>query len=190
MNKNEFMNQLNRSLLNIPNEDRKEILFDYQEHFEVGLHEGRTEEDIANSLGNPRMIAKQMKANYMITRAEQNTSFSNIIRALFATGALGFFNFFFITIVFIPVVSVLFAFFVSGLALVFSGFIILIASIVAPFNPDVFNLMVHPVASFFLSIGVIIMGLLWSIGMYYVFKLFYRFMVHYLKINIDFIKNK
>jgi len=59
MNRKEFMNNLSSSLSSLSQDDRRSILSDFEEHFDVGLAAGRTEEDIAQALGDPAEIAKE-----------------------------------------------------------------------------------------------------------------------------------
>ena len=70
MNKIEFINELSRNLYNLPDFERKEIISDYEEHFIIGKSEGRTEMEIADSLGEPRIIAKQINENYSMDNIE------------------------------------------------------------------------------------------------------------------------
>lgn len=59
MTRNNFLNILAQSIKHLPQEEQNEILFDYEEHFRIGLEQGKTEEEIADSLGNPAIIAAQ-----------------------------------------------------------------------------------------------------------------------------------
>lgn len=61
MRKKEFLEELEKNLQGIPKEDVKEILEDYEEHFRVGKKKKRKETEIAESLGNPKEIAKEAK---------------------------------------------------------------------------------------------------------------------------------
>jgi uncharacterized membrane protein len=70
MNRTEFMEQLDRSLGNIPFNQKRDIMYDYEEHFSIGLQSGKTEDEIAGSLGNPVNIARQYRAEYMLKNAE------------------------------------------------------------------------------------------------------------------------
>ncbi len=63
MNKNEFLCQLENSLLRLSKSDRDDILLDYEEHFRAGAEKGMTEEEVAESLGNPGTIAEQYLEN-------------------------------------------------------------------------------------------------------------------------------
>ncbi|MGM7692800.1 HAAS signaling domain-containing protein [Staphylococcus saprophyticus] len=44
---------------------------EYDTHFYSGLQEGKTEEQIADELGNPRQLAKELNANAAIVKAEK-----------------------------------------------------------------------------------------------------------------------
>lgn|GEM_PF-6258326 len=59
MNKKEFIDKLSSSLSSLSQDDKRSILNDFEEHFNVGLSQGRTEEDIAASLGDPVEIARE-----------------------------------------------------------------------------------------------------------------------------------
>ncbi len=108
------------------------FLYDYEEHFQVALEKGESEEAIAASLGSPSNVAKQYRAEYTIRRAETSESAPNIIRAIFASIGLGLFNLIIVLAPFIVIIALLIAFFAIAIALTVGGFSILLASIVGP----------------------------------------------------------
>ncbi len=59
MTRNNFLNILAQSIAHLPQEEQNDILFDYTEHFRIGMEQGKTEEEIASSLGDPELIASQ-----------------------------------------------------------------------------------------------------------------------------------
>ena len=71
------------------------------------MENGKTEEEIAFSLGDPRILAKQFSASYAVQRAESSTSVNNILRAVLAVVGLGFFNLVFVLGPFLGLVGVL-----------------------------------------------------------------------------------
>jgi len=91
MNKKEFLERLSELIHDLPKEEREDILFDYEEHFRIGIEKGREEGEIAVSLGDPKIIARQSRVGSIINEAEKTTSANNIIRAIFAAVGLGFF---------------------------------------------------------------------------------------------------
>ena len=83
MNKEIFLYKLSRNLKNLPKEAVDDIMMDFEEYFEVGLERGRTEEEVASSLGDPGALAKQIRAESYIKKSEETTSAGNITRAVF-----------------------------------------------------------------------------------------------------------
>ncbi|WP_339257783.1 DUF1700 domain-containing protein [Paenibacillus sp. FSL R5-0713] len=59
MNRQQFMQAMEIHLRPMEPQERAELLADYDQHFELGLREGRLEEEIARELGQPEEIAKE-----------------------------------------------------------------------------------------------------------------------------------
>lgn len=59
MNRQQFMQAMEMYLRPMDRLERAELLADYDQHFELGLQEGRPEEEIARELGHPEEIAKE-----------------------------------------------------------------------------------------------------------------------------------
>ena len=59
MNKTDFMNKLQSSLSDYGVADTREILLDFEQHFEDGRAAGETEDMVCEKLGDPVEIAKQ-----------------------------------------------------------------------------------------------------------------------------------
>lgn len=59
---NEFLSALEGALSGMDTEEKREILSDYEEHFTLGLAAGKSEEQIAASLGDPGQLAKMYVA--------------------------------------------------------------------------------------------------------------------------------
>ena len=53
MNKQEFLAILRANLYGMDVNTVKDILYDYEEHFRIGLENNKTEEEISKALGNP-----------------------------------------------------------------------------------------------------------------------------------------
>ena len=62
MNKKEFFKELNEYLIGINKKEKKDILQDYEEHFKIGKKKKRTESQIVKSLGEPKQIAREIRA--------------------------------------------------------------------------------------------------------------------------------
>jgi uncharacterized membrane protein len=61
MNKTEYLTKLTNELGHMPYGDVKDIIQSIEEHFEEGISEGRSEEEIAESLGDPKELAVEFK---------------------------------------------------------------------------------------------------------------------------------
>lgn len=190
MNRNEFINTLDRYLSGLPADEKQDILYDYHEHFNIGLEQGKTEDQISEALGDPKTIGRQFKAGHAVKRAEENKSAGNIFRAIFAALGLGFFNLIFILWIFIAAAGIIAGLAAAALGTTIGGIAILIVSIFQPVLPGTFNYTINPGAGIFLSVGLIAFGLLFSIGVYYLVKIFYNITVKYLKMNLSIIIKK
>lgn len=188
MNKKTFLGELKKHLVGLPKEELDDIIADYTEHFDAGKKHRRKEETIAKSLGNPKDLAKQLKAQYAIKRAKKTKKPAHVFKAVLATIGLSFFNLVFIIGPFFAFISVLISFFASAVAIILSGIAVLIAAFVAPviFSLGVSGIFFLGVA--FAGIGLIALGVLFAIGSYYVTKYFGKLMLTYLNYNIDIVK--
>lgn len=59
MNKNEFLYTLKQHLVGLDQEQTQEILADFEEHFANGLQQGKSEQELAQELGDPGDIGRQ-----------------------------------------------------------------------------------------------------------------------------------
>lgn len=91
-----FLRQLESKLHTLPPAERKDILYDYQEHIRIASENGSSEADAVAALGAPQAIAKELLADYGVRRAERDQSFRSVLRAVLASISLSFFNIVFI----------------------------------------------------------------------------------------------
>lgn len=192
MNKNEFLKELSVLLSNLPSDEKQEILFDYQEHFSIGLEEGKTDEDIIKGLGSPKSIAKQYNANYAVNQAAANPSTTNVLRAIFATIVLGFFNLVFVLGPFVGVVGVLIGLFGASIGITIAGISVFggvaLGPVLSSYISMPMALISNAGATIFLGIGLTSLGLLFTIGNCYLAKWLYIGTIKYLKFNLRIIR--
>lgn len=117
MTRREFMDELDSLLHELPDKERLDILADYTEHFLIGLERGKSEQEIAGSLGSPKALAREILAGYRIHQAQSNASVRNMTRAIVATVSLGFFNLAFVLGPLLALLGVLVALFVVAITL-------------------------------------------------------------------------
>jgi len=182
MDKVRFIHQLRVHLRDLPEEEIAEIVSDYEEHFRFGMQEGRTEEELAKSLGDPSELAKEIRAVALVKKAEDTTSADNLIRAVVATIGLGLFNLIVVLVPFLLLVMILATLFLVGIAFTLGTPAALL------YAPAGFG--VHPVAAVAFVIGFMALGLLIIIGDYYVARIFATMTVRYLKWNIAVIQGR
>lgn len=192
VNKSDFLNTLEDALNNIPYEDKKEIMYDYEEHFRIGAENGKTEDEICKSLGDPKVLAKLYKANYTFEIAREQPSSKNILRAVFSTISLGFLNLVFVFGPFIALCAVVLAFFMSGFAVTISGISLFLSTFIPWFSHHMHIGLsyISPLAKIFLGIGTTSLGILFIIADLYIAKYFYKGTIKYLKWNISIITNR
>ncbi|WP_456275183.1 HAAS signaling domain-containing protein [Bacillus sp. AK128] len=182
MENNKFLKRLNELLSKIPEQDRKEMLYDFEEHFSIGVANGRSEQEMIDELGDPNIIARDLLAEYRITRAESDQSLPNITKAVIATISLSFFNLVFILG---PVLGI-FGVYVGLCATAF----ILTISPLAIIGSIIFNGFEDVVFLTFASMVTCSLGILLSIAMIYVGKFLYRTILTYIRFNVRIIKGE
>lgn len=189
MNRDEFFSQLIINLNHMPKEERDDILSDYEEHFRIGHEDGRTEEEIAEALGNPYTIAKQLKG-YHIIREDKNTTSKRTFRTVFTAIALIFFNLVFTVGIFAGLIGILIGLFAVAIGVGVSGVAIFFGTIFQPILPQFITINAHPVVSIFSGIGLTALGILFFIGNCYLSKWFYNIIKKYAKMNLNIIDNR
>ncbi|MCK5762959.1 MAG: DUF1700 domain-containing protein, partial [Clostridiales bacterium] len=194
LNKKEFLNVLEKGLSGLKKEERKDILLDYEIHFAEGIKEGKSEKLICEDLGSPKEIGKLYKANILIDEADKNVSTDNIIKAIIASIGLGIFNIVLVLGPFLGLIGVVIAIFAVSIALVTSGMVIFIDSVIMPISflylylPK--YLMLNPTISVFLSMSLVMIGVLIFVLGIFLCRGIYHLTVRYLKFNLKMIKGK
>ena len=121
MNRASFLAELRMGLSGLPAQEIEETVADYDTHFAEGLAAGRSEGAIANALGDPARLAKELRAEAGFRRWESEKSAGSIVGAVVALLGLATLDLIFL----VPFVSVaaaiLIAMFASAVALAFAG---------------------------------------------------------------------
>lgn len=195
MNKNQWMNELYSYLNGMPENERNEIMMDYEEHFSNAYAQGKMDPEIIHSLGDPRSISSQYRIQYKLETATNSTNTRNIMSAVMATTALGFFNLIFVLGPFIGLIGVLIGLyataggiFISGIALIGSPLLALIAP--QMIAGGIFLNSVGYTFLVFMGFGLVFLGALLIIGCVYLTKWFYKITLKYLKWNADIILSR
>lgn len=191
MTKREYISILEKALGNFTKEEKDEILYDYEEHFAIGLENGKTEEEIALQLGDPRSIAKQYKVTQTIEKAQERPSINNIFNAVFSVVSLGFFNLVFVLGPFIGLIGIMIGLFGASAGVTIYGLGVMLGSLLSPLFPQYIYLgSLSSLGLFFLGTGFSALGLLFIIFNCYFTKYVFRLTVKYLQWNLSFINSK
>jgi len=188
MNKSEYIKKLSSYLGRIPEDEKQDVINDFEEHFKEGLLEGRTEEDISDSLGDPKVLANQLRASILLNEAEKTTSAANITRAVFATLGMGVFNLVFVLGPFIVIFGIVVALFALSIGVTATGIAVFFASIFGPLLPQYFVLGINTAVAIFSSMGVTCLGILFFTGNVYLARMLYRLFLRYIRFNLRIVK--
>jgi uncharacterized membrane protein len=200
MNKREFLHILEMSLSDFTDEEKREILYDYEEHFRIGKQNGKSEDELIKELGDPNNIANQYRtSNYkenIEIPMDNKEDERPIIVSMIAICGLLLFNLIFILGPFIGIVGAIIGLFAAAIALILGGIAmtlgITFGVVFIPFFPQNISVPngVSCLAIILFSIGTVALGLLFLIGMYYVGKYLYKGTVKYINWNLKIIKGR
>lgn len=190
MTRNDFLSRLEAALQGLPEPEKGDILADYDEHFAEGAVEGRHEGDIAAALGDPRTIGKSYRIDYLL-QTEEGRSPRGILSAVVLSISLGFFNLLFVLGPFLALFGVLLGLWGAAAGLLLGGAGAALTSFIAPVLPGFVDAGgVNPLFLFFAGIAGAALGLLASVGMVKLSRIFFRTTARYLQFNVQCIRNK
>ncbi len=121
MTRDAFITRLKAGLAGLPPQAITDITSDYEAHFTEGLAAGRTEEAVAQALGDPDRLARELRAEAALGRWESHRNPSAAAQAVFAVLGLGAIDILVLLPILMTVASVLFGFFVAVLVGFFMG---------------------------------------------------------------------
>jgi uncharacterized membrane protein len=120
MNRDTFLCILSDGLEGLPPEEIDDILADYVAYFDEAHASGRSEEEVAAALGDPRRLARELRAESGLRRWENHRSLGNSAAVLLAIGGLAAVDILFL----LPLLfAVLLAMFVMGLVIFVLGIV-------------------------------------------------------------------
>ncbi|MBC8589205.1 DUF1700 domain-containing protein [Paratissierella segnis] len=190
MNRKEFIDKLKLYLQGMPESEIQDILSDYEEHFNIGISKGKSEEEIANELGEPKDIAEGYKTNYRNAYNDSpptisyNTSNDTLRRALIIVLLIAF-NVIIVLGPYIAVLGVLIAIYGIGIGLVFAGIGLFFGIPLMPFKFFGHIPNFHLLTTLSFGVGFGALGVLIIILAVILTKFIYRISIKYIKWNIE-----
>ncbi len=127
MTRDEFLKRLERGLAGLPPETIAEITGDYADHFEAASADGRSEAEVAEALGDPGRLARELKLEAGIKRWEQGRSPSAAWSAVIAFMGLGALDILILLPILVSVIGTIIALYVAMIAVFIAGGAVLIA---------------------------------------------------------------
>lgn len=121
MNRAMFLSELRMGLSGLPQSEIEETIADYEAHFSEGLAAGRGEAAIANALGDPARLARELRAEAGFRRWESERSAGSLVSAVIALLGLATLDLIFLVPFVCVVGAILIAMFVTAIALFFVG---------------------------------------------------------------------
>ena len=173
MNKEQFLQELSAVLSRLPEEERADILRDYEEYFAVGLENGKSDVEIAASLGSPKKIARELLADYHVEAAERDWSFANVWKAVRSVSMLTFVNSILILGAYCVGLVLLVGGWITGVALTAFPLVMLVIHQMVPLWPFAFVMLAMS------GLGLLICVLMWAVSNW-----FKRGFLHYVKFTL------
>jgi len=176
MNQEQFLQELSKALQPLSEEERNEILFDFEEHITEGMKEGRPEANIIRELGSPKQIAKELVPDVTETAPAVQRPKKNLFQMACSAAAISILNLIFVLGPAIGIFGVYVGF--CGAALALSVSPIMFVGMV------MFQMNTHMMLEFFLSLMFGSLGLLSCIGLWHIGKLLYSVSLRYIRYNL------
>ncbi len=190
MNDHKFIRELESELRALPAQIREDVLNDYRAHVAEARERGKSDETIADSLGDARSIARTILADYHVSQLTKpaddqkfSTNIYHMVRATIMLLSILLFNFFFVLWpVLVLAIVLASAWFLAGVVVVVAPIIataILIGGFISTFAiglPAVLALFFYSLA--FAGAGVLCCFLLATVSRYFIVGL-----MKYIKLN-------
>jgi uncharacterized membrane protein len=161
MNKQEYIETLRHYLAALPEDERNELLHEYEAHFRYGQQSGKDEVDIIRELGDPLTLAREAIGPDFLPPPAWSPPRRDIPRLIGVSILLFFMN----TMLAIPIGATIWAVFISFCALALAGFLSPVALVGETLLYGEFML-----TKLFLAFGMMGFGMLLAAALRYVGK--------------------
>lgn len=121
MTRQAFLAHLREGLAGLPAYTITEIMADYEAHFTEGEAAGRTEAEVADALGDPSRLARELRAEHGLKRWESERNPSAAGAAIFAVIGLGAIDIIFLLPLAMGIAGAIFGIGIACIAVFFAG---------------------------------------------------------------------
>jgi uncharacterized membrane protein len=127
MTRQQFMNCLRNGLYGLPPKAIDDIAADYDAHFADGEAAGRSETDVADALGDPDRLARELRAEAGLKRWEAERNPSAAAGAVIAVLGLGAIDILVLLPILLGIAGTLFGFIIAALVCIAIGAVMMVA---------------------------------------------------------------
>ncbi|HEY8617876.1 DUF1700 domain-containing protein [Phenylobacterium sp.] len=127
MTRQAFLARLREGLAGLPAHTITDIVADYETHFADGAAAGRSEAEVADALGDPSRLARELRAEHGLRRWEQERNASSAGAAVFAVLGLGAIDIIILLPILMGLFGAIFGIGVAVLAVFFTGGVVFAA---------------------------------------------------------------
>lgn len=127
MTRQAFIARLRDGLRGLPPQTVADIVADYDTHFADGAAAGRSEAEVAQALGDPDRLARELRAEKTLNRWREERSPSSAAAAVFAVLGLGAIDILVLLPILMAVGGTLFGCFIAAIAVFFAGGVVFAA---------------------------------------------------------------
>lgn len=121
MNRETFLAQLREGLRGLPASMVEDVLADYRDHFVEGEAAGRTDAQVAQALGDPRRLAREIRVDAGLRRWEEERNPSSAAGAIFAVLGLATLDILVLLPILMGVGGAMLGFGLASIAVFFAG---------------------------------------------------------------------
>jgi uncharacterized membrane protein len=121
MTRDQFLTAMRHGLKGLPASTVEELVADYETHFAEAQSAGRSEAAVAEALGDPARLARELKAAVGLKRWEEERNPGAAVGAIFAVLGLATLDLLILLPVLLVVGSVLFALVIASIAVFGAG---------------------------------------------------------------------
>lgn len=126
MTRDDFLKRLRRGLEGMPPDAIADTIGDYEAHFDAAREDGRSEAEVAEALGDPGRLARELRLEAGIKRWEEVRSPSSATNAVIAFLGLGAIDILVLLPIVLPVIGVTIGLYAALLALFIAGGVMLV----------------------------------------------------------------
>lgn len=126
MTRDDFLKRLRRGLEGMSPDAIADMIGDYEAHFDAAREDGRSEAEVADALGDPGRLARELRLEAGIKRWEEVRSPSSATNAVIAFLGLGAIDILVLLPIVLPVIGVTIGLYAALLALFIAGGVMLV----------------------------------------------------------------